>query len=327
MIIPSLRHQSVPAVDSQKFQANITKRRHEDIQAIEAIEQYIIKKRGYVFRPPKQKDAVILLISGGVDSTVAWYLLSSVYHLHVYPLFVTTKKGSAQERSVAHFSRLFQDDFGDRYHAPFTVVHNFLPPEMADVCDAQKLPSETLLDLYDIKTHQLEVHTLSGLNGMSAQIGAMYSVYLKIKRGIAANTIFCAVTARDGIGIGSQTLTSLRATLLYLMRFHDLPSLQYASVFFEKETGWYAIKRDIIAIGAAAGLPLWKTYSCYKSSTRHCGECLGCLSRRYEFKKARVKDPTIYQPQRKTNIAKYLSLATIKENAKNVIKTVLFARR
>lgn len=321
-----MRHRSVPTVNSQKFRALTANRRHEDTQAIEAIERYLIGERGYIFRLPKPEDAVILLISGGLDSTVAWYLLTNVYNLHVYPLFVSSQKGSAQERSVAYFSRLFKNDFGDYYHAPFIVMNNFVPPEMGDICDTQKLPSKTLLDMYDIKTHRLETSTLSGLSGMSAQHGAMYSLYIKIKHRITANTIFCAVTARDGIGISSQTQTSLRATLLYLIRFHNLPNLQYASVFFEKEIGWYAVKRDIIALGAAAGLPLWKTYSCDKSSMHHCGECFGCLSRKYEFKKARVKDRTIYQSQQKPNIAKYLLFAIIKKNVKNVIKTVLFSR-
>jgi hypothetical protein len=38
-----------------------------------------------------------------------------------------------------------------------------------------------------------------------------------------------------------------------------------------------------------------------------------------------VKDQTIYWSQAKMNIAKYMSPATIKKNAKKMIKTVLFA--
>lgn len=54
-------------------------------------------------------------------------------------------------------------------------------------------------------------------------------------------------------------------------------------------------KFEIVQIGDELELPLDLTYSCYLGESFHCGKCPACNDRKQAFKKAGVKDQTIYQ--------------------------------
>lgn len=54
-------------------------------------------------------------------------------------------------------------------------------------------------------------------------------------------------------------------------------------------------KADIVKLGAKMGVPLGKTYSCYKGGAKHCGKCGTCVERKEAFALAGVKDETVYE--------------------------------
>lgn len=53
-------------------------------------------------------------------------------------------------------------------------------------------------------------------------------------------------------------------------------------------------KRQIISYGNKIGVPFEMTYSCYNGGKFHCGECGTCRERRESFRQAKVFDPTKY---------------------------------
>jgi 7-cyano-7-deazaguanine synthase len=53
-------------------------------------------------------------------------------------------------------------------------------------------------------------------------------------------------------------------------------------------------KADIVTIGAGLGVPFADTWSCYKGAATHCGTCGTCVERREAFRVAGVADPTTY---------------------------------
>ncbi len=53
-------------------------------------------------------------------------------------------------------------------------------------------------------------------------------------------------------------------------------------------------KADIVTIGANLGVPFTDTWSCYKGGETHCGRCGTCVERREAFQVAGVADPTDY---------------------------------
>jgi 7-cyano-7-deazaguanine synthase len=56
-------------------------------------------------------------------------------------------------------------------------------------------------------------------------------------------------------------------------------------------------KADIVTIGAALDVPFEDTWSCYRGGTSHCGTCGTCVERREAFELAGVPDPTEYAPR------------------------------
>lgn len=54
-------------------------------------------------------------------------------------------------------------------------------------------------------------------------------------------------------------------------------------------------KDAIVSKGAQLGVPFEDTWSCYKGGALHCGVCGTCRERKKGFKLANIKDPTKYQ--------------------------------
>lgn len=53
-------------------------------------------------------------------------------------------------------------------------------------------------------------------------------------------------------------------------------------------------KSDIVGLGAVLGVPFEHTWSCYCGASQHCGSCGTCTERREAFQDAEVDDPTTY---------------------------------
>ncbi|HPD32052.1 MAG TPA: 7-cyano-7-deazaguanine synthase QueC [Phycisphaerae bacterium] len=56
-------------------------------------------------------------------------------------------------------------------------------------------------------------------------------------------------------------------------------------------------KADIVRIGAELGVPFERTWSCYRGGELHCGTCGTCVERREAFQKAGIADRTVYRGQ------------------------------
>ena len=53
-------------------------------------------------------------------------------------------------------------------------------------------------------------------------------------------------------------------------------------------------KAQVVSLGIALNVPLWKTWSCYLSQTQEpCGQCRGCLKRAEAFREMVIQDPAL----------------------------------
>lgn len=285
----------IPILHTEEFVKHIQKRKYEDLNLVTMVERYLIKKRGHIFRMPKPGSHVVLMVSGGIDSTVAWYLLTKKYSLHVYPIMASPNRFHPQERSLRFFSHIYKHRFSDLYHEPLIIRQASIPKELLALSRGLRFTPQALLDSYDIKHKSFGWAPGSGSSMLNVVYAMLYLESLRSTNSHAFTTIFCGVTAMDGIGIKSQTLTFVRLSNLYAMQFFANPTIQLASLYFEKETGWFARKADIIRIGASASLPLEHTHSCYLGGFIHCGTCGGCDARRWEFKESGIEDKTYYR--------------------------------
>lgn len=286
---------SIPVIGKKQFITHLSKRKYEDLDLISMIERYIVNKRGFVFRIPNPGSRVVLMASGGIDSTVAWYILMKEFGFHVYPFMVTNNSHHAQVSSLKFFGTIFQKKFADLYHAPIIVPEVSASREIFDMNKTSELTPRAIVDSYDPRHKTFNWQPGAGSVMLEAGQAALYLGSLRSRFPHEFTTIFCGITSMDGVGVKSQTLTFLRTSLLYMMTFLADPILQYASLFIEKETGWWARKGDIIRIGTDAGLPLERTYSCYRGGSLNCGRCGGCDTRAWEFKQAGVADKTLYE--------------------------------
>jgi 7-cyano-7-deazaguanine synthase len=56
---------------------------------------------------------------------------------------------------------------------------------------------------------------------------------------------------------------------------------------------WDVQKSDLILWGSNRGVPLQKTWSCYRNGPTPCGQCQGCADRRNAFDAAKIADPSL----------------------------------
>jgi tRNA(Ile)-lysidine synthase TilS/MesJ len=98
-------------IDRQAFAKKILDNPNEDLVLIETIEDYLKKKRGYVTKPPEKNESVILLLSGGIDSIVAWYVLMAYYKAKVYPITRIMGKLDPTLHVVIKFSNIYRKKF------------------------------------------------------------------------------------------------------------------------------------------------------------------------------------------------------------------------
>ena len=106
----------IRTISKLEFFARLSFGRQEDLKIIKQCEDYLLEKRHYILRLPKKGDAVILLLSGGIDSVVLWGALLEK-GITVYPVHAENKWRwfSGQWRSIQYFSRFFLKKYSNNY--------------------------------------------------------------------------------------------------------------------------------------------------------------------------------------------------------------------
>jgi len=310
--------QAVVKISQNAFWQRLAKRKYENLELIRLIEAFFRRKRGYVFKMPPPGTPVIALVSGGLDSTIAWGLLLGKYRLRVYPLFLHQGIGRTERQMAAvnYFSNYFKERFPSLFVPPAEFSTHFPPPEIEKELanPVTYLHPLRLLQGLNLQNKMVQNFSSYGMSYTYPLYGSLYATFLYNHQNLKICTIFNAVTVGDGTVIPSQTFTALRATLLMLCSSTADYRWQFASLAFEKEIGHWWEKSDLIRLGCQLKFPLEKTWSCYLGGRNQCGNrCLTCLSRREEFEKAGVTDRTVYAsetfPLKKLIFKKYLPKA------------------
>lgn len=308
-------------LSKKQFDKKLRSRKLEKIETVNAIEKILKTQRGYVFKMPPPGASVVLLLSGGLDSIVAWAILMKEFRLNVYPISfdIGERRAKRERASIEYFSRFYKKRFGDLFHFPERISLN-IKKMVIPIEDPMKVldPAEVFKNFRGPKKPEY-VDITRGAFTLMPIYGKIYAEHLYQSKNIAIDTILCSVIPTDGLLIPFQTLTSLRSIMLNLTSTTRNLKWQFASVCFEKETGLYITKSDLIKWGYSEGIPLERTWSCWHSAKFQCGgsDCLTCYVRRQSFKKAGVPDKTIYMPVVKQNLP-----FIIKKTAKSVLSDV-----
>lgn len=310
-------------ISRKNFNRILEKRESEDLEVIQTIDKLFFKKRGYVFVQPKKGKKVILLLSGGIDSTVAWDLLMNIYKYKVYPVFIYRgfdRKSKKELKALRSLEKYFAKKFPNKYNKPLYLNVDTVPKETKELNKKENVSSELILLNYIQKSHQIFNQgnvILSRSHGIFPYLtffyGVFYAEFLKNTQNINIVDIFVGVNYSDGYVVPAQSFTALRTTLLAICSATANYKWNFSSVFLEREIGIMMDKTETIRLGDQLGVPLSKTWSCYQHKLFQCGDaCATCVDRKNSFNRAGVEDKTIYMSN--------FNIVNLKNNFRNKLK-------
>jgi 7-cyano-7-deazaguanine synthase in queuosine biosynthesis len=290
---------------------------YENIHILKSVERELVNLRGYIHKPPKPHAPAILLVSGGIDSIVAWGWLLHRFGLAVYPLYIQrgTPRSEKEKQSVLFFSRWFKERFPSSARDAFIFSTNTTPPELGQWTNQEaykKYHPSALLRQIEEKDNPfapIQFNPLQPMPLLFPVYGLMYAQYLKNRLDLAINTIYTGNLPGDGTLIPYQTLTSLRLSNLLFIQASGNRKLQVSSPFFEKESGTWIEKPDVIKLGMTMNIPMEKTWSCYLGYRYHCGVCHSCFERKKQFLKVNFCDPSLYKDQSGNTVRRTLNMS------------------
>ena len=215
---------------------------------------------------------VVVLLSGGIDSTVLMYSLVESYQ--VWPLSVS---------------------YGQRHHKEVLAARNVCEArgnwllkrwKYLDLSNLRFILPSALTGVGNIPTGEYDKETMSqtvvpNRNMIFLAVAAGYA------EGISAGYVAYAAHTEDHY-LYPDTRPEFIDSVGETIKLGSGGKVKLTEPFTHKT------KADIIALGRKLNVPLRLTWSCYKGEELHCGECSTCVERKEAFKKAEVEDPTVY---------------------------------
>ena len=285
-------------ISASRFKNKLLKNPYENPSLIKLVDDFFISHRGYTSKPLGTQDHVILLYSGGVDSTVAWAYLLANTQVNVYPLILN--RGTNRKKKELNSSYYFHQYFTQKYPTknvlkPFNLSTELIPKEVERLFAKDKIHPQAMLKYTDGQTGIFDYAHATGITPFIMYLyPALYASILEYKYGIHVNSIVSAINASDGSPVSSQTYTSLKIANLSLVTATNKKSWNLKSLFIDfEDLVWYE-KIDVMKLGYSLNLPLHKTWSCYYSNRRQCGQCATCKNRQHAYKTLGIKDNTNY---------------------------------
>ena len=222
---------------------------------------------------PKRK--CVILLSGGLDSTVLMYSLVNDYM--VFPLTL---------------------EYGQRHSKEVMAARN--------VCEARD--HNLLMRWKCVNLSVLKSLLPSALTGIG-EIPKGHYEDESMKQTVVPNRnmILLAIASGYAQGLGAKYVAYGAHRGDHVVYPDCRPRFVEAlSVAIKLGTGWedegvelltpfvQKTKADLVKLGEKLNVPFERTYSCYEGGPGHCGSCGTCTERREAFQLAGVKDPTVY---------------------------------
>lgn len=246
------------------------------LDAVETDEPVVLRFEGkasrYVREEQKRSKKCVVLLSGGVDSTVLMYSLIADYE--VWPL--TINYGQTHSKEVLAARNVCEARgkwLLERWkYVNLGVLSTLLPSALTGVGEIPK-------GEYDKDTMSLTV--VPNRNMIFLAIAAGYA------EGISAQYVAYAAHAEDHY-LYPDCRPEFATACAEAILCGTGNKVALFTPFINKS------KTDVVALGKKLTVPFKFTWSCYEGGDVHCGQCGTCLERRAAFKKAKVPDPTEY---------------------------------
>lgn len=245
----------------------------------EVLDSLLKKRRGYVFQQPKKNDAVVFIISGGLDSTTTMFRVLNEFRCSVYPLYV--KRGARAEKSelesINYYLGEFRARFGDLVK-DLKIINAEIPPTEIK----KHMPKKRLSKI----GHPMR-------NAMLQSYGIQYATAVSYEEKISIKTVYCAISPDDTLPHCSLVACRTQ-TIMACIDAGDW-DWQVTSPMLE-DTLWGIVhKVDAINYAEKHNLSLRMTHTCTQQAEIACGVCPECHLRLDAFKEAGVVDPAEYE--------------------------------
>jgi 7-cyano-7-deazaguanine synthase in queuosine biosynthesis len=227
------------------------------------IKQILLHNRGYVIEPP-QNETVILLFSGGMDSTLLIDVLIRRWNCKVILLYFRrdAKNQHWEESSIDFFWNFFKTRWKD----------NLLELIKIDLQIPLRL-NKNFLDRSRQKYFGLPLRNAVMWDNAFAQ-----AVYLSGKYQTTIRSIIVGSVGEDETSPESGILAILGHTLSVCISL-GLWYYQLVAPYLDGSLEKKYSKIDLIQYAKKYDIPLENTRSCFESTENPCGICLACKNR------------------------------------------------
>ncbi len=217
------------------------------------------------------KKKVLVLLSGGMDSTVALY--HSVRHYEVVGT-LSFDYGSKHNHKEIPFAQ---------YHSQhLNIPHQVIDIGfMGDLFNSALLKGEEEIPEGHYEDEVMKKTVVPFRNGIMLSIACGYA------ESIGANGVVIAAHSGDH-AIYPDCRNDFMNAMASAMQLGTYANIELISPFVDID------KTAIAKQGAELQVDFSQTWSCYKGQDLHCGKCGTCIERIEAFELAGVQDPTEY---------------------------------
>ena len=250
------------------------------INNLETIEGILVNERGYPSRKPGGED-VVVICSGGLDSSIMLDIVIKEYGCKVHPLFF--RRGATNEKLEEAAFDFFVDFYRHKY--PINMRN---PGKIEYQIPPKQLKGDFPKELAMTVGHPLRNSTMQNL-------AVMYAVSLDGKYDIKVRTVFTGSVGEDNTEPETGLLSLRAQTLNTCINLGDW-GWQVTSPLTDTALREEPIfKTQLIEYALERGIPLEKTRTCFGGEEEACGTCGACVKRLDAFEYVKVKDPVKYR--------------------------------
>ena len=225
----------------------------------------------------KPKKAISVL-SGGLDSTVATYLLANDYEIHA----LTFDYGQRSAKMEIKSSKAICENLG----VDHTVIEL---PWLAQLGGSALTSSK---EVPELEMNQLDDKEVCDETARQVWVPGRNVVFTAISLSFAeakgAEKIIVGWDFEEAATFPDNSKEFLDA-FNYVLEIGSLENVQIDAPLIQMD------KKEIVEIGNEIDAPLSLSYSCYMGEEIHCGICESCMRRKRAFKQAGVEDKTEYR--------------------------------
>jgi 7-cyano-7-deazaguanine synthase len=218
------------------------------------------------------KERVVVIVSGGVDSTTLLYDLDNSEKYDIYVLSFDYKQKHRKELEYAKWNCAY-------LKIPHKILDLSLLNEVA--------PSSLTREDWEIPEGHYESESMKQTVVPNRNM-VMLSIAVAYAIGIGAKKVFYGAHGGDH-AIYPDCRSEFVERMREVIEICDWSEVKLEAPYLHLK------KEEIVKRGLKLDVPYAMTWSCYKGGEKACGKCGTCIERLEAFRKNKAEDPIKYE--------------------------------